>query len=585
MPPRENNFTEDIAVSNRSINLNNARSAQGGAQRPAQGQQGTGNPQRQMYDQAADAQRYSAAQGQVRRTQTPQRHNAYDQYTQQRSTQQRRAGYDDYAAQQAAAAQRRAQQPPYGTQRTSAVPPQRSAAADPAYAQRAAYAASVQRSAAGDAGTRTAGQAYSASRRPGQASRPAANGAHSGARGAQSRTAGQPVSGVARRRAAQKQKTRRRVIMGLSIALAVILVCGIALRIYLGTLINTGEVGKVTEAIKTPPQFSGSQINILAIGIDYTTSDADTTPRDPIGMTDMILYMRFDFQANTLKMLQIPRDLYVGADLPTGGTGKINALYKCGDDQDNRINNLATVVSNQLQLPIDNYVSIDMESLRQIVDLFGGIEVYVAQTLDYGGSHLDQGWQNLKGPSVEFFLRDRHNFATGDIGRLDNQRYFYSALFRRVRTATWQDIVKLMPVVQKYVNTDISITDCMGLAIKFLKIPSSNIMMCRLPTFDGAELYNGSSVQVADVDGTAALLNENFRTADTQVDAASYTLADWAHGDTPHEANVQWMNDVDAQGGGTVGTAADATTTGDDLIAQSQAQAASAAGTATSPAA
>ncbi len=54
------------------------------------------------------------------------------------------------------------------------------------------------------------------------------------------------------------------------------------------------------------------------------------------GLTDMLLYARFDFANNQLNMIQIPRDSYVGEAFPTGGTGKINALLNMGPDGQNR---------------------------------------------------------------------------------------------------------------------------------------------------------------------------------------------------------------------------------------------------------
>ena len=55
--------------------------------------------------------------------------------------------------------------------------------------------------------------------------------------------------------------------------------------------------------------------------------------RSKNGNTDMILYVQFNKTENTVHMLKIPRDTYVGTDLPTGGTGRINALYAHGEDQ------------------------------------------------------------------------------------------------------------------------------------------------------------------------------------------------------------------------------------------------------------
>ena len=70
--------------------------------------------------------------------------------------------------------------------------------------------------------------------------------------------------------------------------------------------------------------------------------------------------------------------------------------------------------------------------VKQAVDTFGGIQVYVPQDMDYGGSHLSQGYQTMDGAAAEFFLRTRHIYADSDLGRLRMQRYFYAALFARI---------------------------------------------------------------------------------------------------------------------------------------------------------
>ncbi len=378
-------------------------------------------------------------------------------------------------------------------------------------------------------------------------------------------------SAKSRKKPRKKKKSAGKII--LSLLLTLLIIAGGVLAVgylYANSVVNEGEMGSVAEEIKTPPQLAQDQLSILVVGIDNTEFDAEgaEVDRSEIGNTDMIMYVRFDFVTNSMYMLQIPRDLFVGEEYDTGGTGKLNALFSQGvGDDESRIDNLAVPISEMLQLPIDGYVTIDMISLREIVDVFGGIEVYVEQEMGYeGSSHIPQGWQTLHGDMLEFFLRDRSS-PTGDIARLDNQRYFYSALFRRIRTATWQDIVKLMPVAQQYVNTDISVIDAAALTIKVLGIPSSNIMMCTLPTYDSTERYNGiHAVQVANFQGTADLLNTYFRTPETQVSVEEYNLADWPHSQTSHEPNVQFMSDVDAEGGGSVGVAADDVQTGDDLL-------------------
>ena len=91
---------------------------------------------------------------------------------------------------------------------------------------------------------------------------------------------------------------------------------------------------------------------------------------------------------------------------------------------------------------------------------FGGLQVYVPQTIDYrnvdggGDSVLYEGWQTLDGAATEFFLRARKTYGDSDITRLNTQRYFYAALFARLRSMTVWDIARMIPVFTTYMETD-----------------------------------------------------------------------------------------------------------------------------------
>ncbi len=340
-----------------------------------------------------------------------------------------------------------------------------------------------------------------------------------------------------------------------------------AIQVFAGSIITTGEFGSVSKNYQTPPQYAGNELNVLVLGIDYTSVDGQG--RDPNGQTDVIMYVRFNFEDNTIRMLQIPRDIYVGEEINHGGSGKINGVYGSAASDEDRVNSLAYVLYEQYKLPVDNFVSIDMDSLRDVVDLFGGVQVYVSEDMYFEGSMLEEGWRWLDGASAEFFVRYR-NYSTGDIARLDNQRMFYSALFSLVRSVTWQEIVRLTPILQSYVNTDLSTTDCASLAIELLRVPSSNILLSKLPVSDATEPYGpeGLDILVADPQATADLLNEYFRAEGAQVDVSELNIPQLPKSSTLYDTNVQWMADVDAQGGGEVGQAADATQTGDDILSE-----------------
>ncbi|MEG0485115.1 MAG: hypothetical protein RR576_06675 [Oscillospiraceae bacterium] len=110
-------------------------------------------------------------------------------------------------------------------------------------------------------------------------------------------------------------------------------------------------------------------------------------------------------------------------------------------------------------------------------------------------------------------------------------------------------MMKLMPTLLYNINTDMPPETCMGLGVKLLKVPSSNIMMCRMPIFAAAEKYNNLSIVVAAPNEIAEVLNTYFRTYTEPVPAESLNLAQWPTTGSVIDAAVQYMGEIDADGG------------------------------------
>ena len=106
------------------------------------------------------------------------------------------------------------------------------------------------------------------------------------------------------------------------------------------------------------------------------------------------------------------------------------------------------------------------------------------------------------------------------------QRYFYAALFARMRSMTVWDIAKLLPVITSQMETDLSATELVSVAVSMLKISSSNIMFGQVPVYMGQAIsYNGNSTVVVARQETADLLNEYFRENTGPVDASQLNIA------------------------------------------------------------
>ena len=329
-----------------------------------------------------------------------------------------------------------------------------------------------------------------------------------------------------------KKKKKIRWWQILLITLLVIaLIFGGAFALIMGSIAPAGGSIKLNQLINTPKEFQGKELNFLMVGIDRSSQKEGDDLNDAgvdDGNTDMILYVHFNNETGEMKMLQIPRDTMVTTDRSVSGNYRINNIAKTQAADSNSMNMAALCeqISNMYQLPIDGYMTIRLEMLVQLVDTFGGIELYVPQEMDYKGSHLDQGYQTLNGDACEFLLRTRHVYNNGDIGRLNMQRQFYSALFRRLKSIgnIW-DVAKLTPAVLNYMETNLSASDLISFAISMLKIDSSKIMICQMPVISGPQ-YNGQSLLYPARQADADLLNQYFRENTGPVDASQLNLCD-----------------------------------------------------------
>lgn len=378
-----------------------------------------------------------------------------------------------------------------------------------------------------------------AQQRP-RTARPSADGTPPNRRPPRSGKSGQPApSGRQRRPKRRKNSTARVLVIALLIVLLIPTLALGAGYLYVShaTSGQNAGMGVIDTIINTPKEYSGDVVNVLVCGIDYEEGRTHA-------LTDMILYVNFDVKNSKVNMLQIPRDTYVGGEYSSNG--KINGVAaKAGENGNLNISALADRINAMFQLPIDGYITIDMDSMKELVNYLGGVEVYVPRDMEYNGSKLEQGYRMLDGDAAEFFVRNRHGdgYATGDFARLEMQRYFYAGLFKALLQMTPGDIAKMFPVYLKYVKTDMGITDLVGIGLSALKVSTQNIMMCRVPEYGGAELYQGEhAVNVVARQETAGLLNTYFRSYGAPVDAAALQLEDYPSAGGLHDAAISYMD-------------------------------------------
>lgn len=384
-----------------------------------------------------------------------------------------------------------------------------------------------------------------------------------------------PAQGSGRGEPPRRRNKKKKTPLWLPFAVVMAIIAVISgVVVYGVSLVNKVEdsirpddsTPTIEEEVKTAEEYKGDVVNILVCGIDYEEGrNYSNDPTSNDGMTDMILYVQFDIKNGALRMLQIPRNSLVTTKNKkiTLSNGKTYAatnyqINSVAISNGGSIAALADVIYDQFRLPIDYYVTVDMQALVDMVDNFGGIEVYIPHDMSYGGSKLLKGYRNLNGASAEFFVRCRHGdgYANSDIDRLNMQRYFYAGLFKRARAMGVTDILNQLPLVFKnYIKTDMDISTIAKLVVSFLKLDSSNIILAQTPVFMGVpnvgktDTFAGYSCVVPDAGSIANLLNQYFCTYTGPIDVSEMNLVtdEWPHGSASTDANVQYMGRIDKE--------------------------------------
>ena len=143
--------------------------------------------------------------------------------------------------------------------------------------------------------------------------------------------------------------------------------------------------------------------------------------------SDTILLLHIPGNGGPAVLVSLPRDSYV--PIPGYGTNKLNAAYSFGGPK-----LLAETVQNATGLRIEHYMGIGFGGLVNVVNSVGGVTMCFPHALHdtASGLHLRKGCQTLSGGKALSFVRTRHNFASQDLQREQNQRVFLRALLAKM---------------------------------------------------------------------------------------------------------------------------------------------------------
>ncbi|OSX54475.1 polyisoprenyl-teichoic acid--peptidoglycan teichoic acid transferase TagU [Anoxybacillus ayderensis] len=184
-------------------------------------------------------------------------------------------------------------------------------------------------------------------------------------------------------------------------------------------------------------------ISILLIGVDERKNDR--------GRADSLIVITVNPKKQSMEMLSIPRDtrtMIVGK----GKEDKINHSYAFGGVE----MTLATV-EQFLDIPIDYYIKVNMESFKDIVDAVGGVTVNNSFAFEYEGESFPKGEITLNGEKALKYTRMRYDDPRGDFGRQDRQKQVIEAIIKKGASfsslANYNDILE---AIGKNIKTNLT---------------------------------------------------------------------------------------------------------------------------------
>ncbi|MBU5610385.1 LCP family protein [Aerococcus mictus] len=244
---------------------------------------------------------------------------------------------------------------------------------------------------------------------------------------------------------AQGDRPKRRRIWLWVLGILVILLCiggWIAFKAYSDVRETSEQMYQAADyKSKRNGQVDLSQGNqafsVLLMGID-----TDSLGRTEQGRSDTMMVMTVNPKAKQTSLLSIPRDTYTTI-LPNGNKDKINHAYAYGGPA-----GAVETVQNLLDIPIDYYVSVNMQGLEDMINVLGGVTVTPPISFNEDGHQFVQGQATtLNGEAALAYVRNRYDDPEGDYGRQARQRQVILACLKEAAS------LSSLPNYQEILNT------------------------------------------------------------------------------------------------------------------------------------
>ena len=221
--------------------------------------------------------------------------------------------------------------------------------------------------------------------------------------------------------------------------------------------------------------------NILICGID----NADINENLYYGRSDSMMILSINNNDNTLRLASLSRAVYV--KIPGYKSTRLSAAYSYGGPS-----LLIKTIQNNYKIKIDNYVCVKFDAFKKIVDIFGGIDLYLTDVEANAvekiitGSNAQSnfvykgaGNYHLDGTATLMYARIRT--IDSDRARTGRQRKILETIFSKVKKMSAKTALEVADNILPLVTTDMPKSSIISQATKLPSYASWNTQQTVIP--------------------------------------------------------------------------------------------------------
>ena len=238
--------------------------------------------------------------------------------------------------------------------------------------------------------------------------------------------------------------------------------------------------------------------------------------RDLYGNTDGIVLVTLDTRGHGVMLTSLIRDALV--QKPNGGIGRINYIYNDYGPEE-----LCRVISQHIDVKVEDYLLFDFTQIANIVDYLGGVDIelnsaeiaYLQRYAVPSGSvrsvenGLDlrsgmthrPGVYHFSGHSAVIYMRIRKAGGGGDFMRTQRARTVMSTLADKCREITWEEAEALVNnIMENNTTTNINLEGMLEAAHYAYSLRDCTIEELRLPPDGAVAAITYASMAVQEID-------------------------------------------------------------------------------------